>query len=60
MLAATISRKAFEKAMEVGDTEVMPAASPVGYPAEKKSIRETMMRKGLQADERMPFGKLFF
>ena len=60
MLAATISRKAFEKAMEVGDTEVMPAASPVGYPAEKKSIRETMMRKGLKADERMPFGKLFF
>ncbi|MDE7176960.1 MAG: nitroreductase [Lachnospiraceae bacterium] len=60
MLAATISRKAFEKAMEVGDTEVMPVASPVGYPAQKKSIRETMMRKGLKADERQPFGELFF
>lgn len=60
MLAATISRKAFEKAMEIGDTEVMPVASPVGYPAQKKSIRETMMRKGLKADERLPFGELFF
>ena len=59
MLAATISRKAFEKAMEVRDTEVMPAASPVGYPAEKRSVRETLMRKGLKADERLPFGELF-
>ena len=60
MLAATISRKTFEKAMEVRDTEVMPAASPVGYPAEKRSIRENLMRKGLKADERLPFGELFF
>ena len=60
MLAATLSRKAFEKAMEVKDNEVMPAASPVGYPAEKRSVRETLMRKGLKADERLPFGALFF
>lgn len=60
MLAATISRKAFEKAMEVRDNEVMPAASPVGYPAQKKSVRETLMRKGLKADERLPFGELFY
>ncbi len=60
MLAATISRKAFEKAMEVRNTEVMPVASPVGYPAEKKSVRETLMRKGLKADERLPFGELFY
>lgn len=60
MLAATISRKTFEKAMEVGNNEVMPAASPVGYPAEKRSMREALMRKGLKADERLPFGKLFF
>ncbi|MBD5530620.1 MAG: nitroreductase [Lachnospiraceae bacterium] len=60
MLAATISRKTFEKAMGVRDTEVMPAASPVGYPAEKRSVREILMRKGLKADERLPFGELFF
>ena len=60
MLAATISRKAFEKAMEVRGAEVMPAASPVGYPAEKRSVRETLMRKGVKADERLPFHELFF
>ncbi|MDE5590783.1 MAG: nitroreductase [Acetatifactor sp.] len=60
MLAATISRKAFEKAMEVRNAEVMPVASPVGYPADKRSVRETLMRKGLKADERLPFEELFF
>ena len=60
MLAASLSRTAFEKAMAVQPNEVMPVASPVGYPAAKKSIRESLMRKGTRADERLPFEKLFF
>lgn len=60
MLAATISRSTFEKAMEVGADEVMPVASPVGYPAEKLSAREKLMRKGIGADARLPFDTLFF
>ena len=60
MLAASLSRAAFEKAMGVKDGEVMPVASPVGYPAEKRSIRESLMRKGLKADDRKPFDQLFF
>lgn len=60
MLAASLSRAAFEKAMNVQNDEVLPVASPVGYPAQKKSIRETLMRKGLKADERIPFEQLFF
>ena len=60
MLAASLSRAAFEKAMNVGENEVLPLASPVGYPADKRSIRENLMRKGLHADERKPFTQLFF
>ena len=60
MLAASLSRKTFEKAMNVQDDEVLPVASPVGYPAAKRSIRENLMRKGLKADERIAFEKLFF
>lgn len=59
-LAATIDRPAFEKAMEVKDNEVMPAVTPIGYPASKKSVRESLMRKALKADERLPFETLFF
>lgn len=60
MLAASLSRAAFEKAMGVRSDEVLPVASPVGYPAEKRSLRESLMRKGLKADERKPFESLFF
>lgn len=60
MLAASLSRKAFENAMEVSDGEVLPVASPIGYPAEKRSIREGMMRKALKADTRKPFDEIYF
>lgn len=59
-LAATIDRPAFERAMEVKDSEVMPAVTPLGYPAEKKSVRESLMRKAIKADNRLTFETLFF
>ena len=59
-VGGTMDRAAFEKAMELADGEVMPCMSPIGYPAKKMSLRETMMRKGVKADERMPFEELFF
>lgn len=59
-LAATIDRKAFEKAIHLADDEVMPAVTPLGYAAKKRSIRENMMRKGMKSDSRIPFEELFF
>lgn len=59
-LGGTMNRPAFELAMELGENEIMPCASPLGYPAGKMSVRETMMRKGIRADERLPFEELFF
>ena len=60
MLAASLSRAAFERAMDVQSDEVLPLASPVGYPADKRSVRENLMRRALRADERRPFETLFF
>ena len=59
-IAGTMDRKAFEHAIHLSDAEVMPCVSPLGYPAEKMSLRETMMRKGVKADRRIDFEKLFF
>lgn len=59
-LAGTINRKAFEAAMAVGEDEVLFAVTPLGYPAEKRSIRESVMRKSLGSDKRLPFEKVFF
>ncbi len=59
-IAGTMNRDAFEKAMDLSDGEFMPCVSPLGYPAGKMSLRESMMRRGVKADSRFDFGSLFF
>ena len=59
-IAGTMNRDAFEKAMELKDNEIMPCMSPLGHPAPKRSVRETLMRKGVKADSRIDYDKLFF
>ncbi|MBQ8556007.1 MAG: nitroreductase family protein [Clostridia bacterium] len=59
-IGGTMDRAAFESAMELAEDEAMPCVSPLGYPAKKMSLRETMMRKGVKADDRMAFESLFF
>lgn len=59
-LGGTMNRDAYEKAMKLNDEEIMPCASALGYAAEKMSLRESMMRKAIKADSRLPFEKLFF
>ncbi len=59
-IAGTMDRPAFEKAMDLAEGEVMPCVTPLGYPARRMSLRETMMRKGVKADSRMDFSELFF
>lgn len=59
-VGGTMDRAAFERAMELQTDEMMPCMSPIGYPAEKMSLREGMMRTGIKADKRTPFEKLFF
>lgn len=59
-IAGTMDRAAFETAAELGDGEFMPCITPLGYPAKKMSLRESVMRKGVKADSRLPFSALFF
>ncbi len=59
-LGGTMNRPAFETAMDMAEDEIMPCASPIGYAAKKMSIKETMMRKAIKADERRDFEELFF
>lgn len=59
-LAATLSRSAFHAAMELKSDEMMPAVTPLGYPAEKKPSPESPVRKAARGDRRLPFESLFF
>ena len=59
-LGGTMNRSAFEAAMDLNADEMMPCASPLGYPAEKMSFKESVMRKAIKANERLAFEELFF
>ncbi len=58
-IAGTMNRPAFEKAMDLQPDEMMPAVTPLGYTA-KMSLKETLMRKGVKADQRHAFSEVFF
>ena len=59
-IGGTMKRDLFEKAAGLKDSELMPCISPLGYPAVRMSVRETLMRRGVKADERKPASELFF
>lgn len=59
-IGGTMNRTPFERAMKLVEGENMIAVTPIGYPAEKMSLRETMMRKGVKASVRAEFGEVFF
>lgn len=59
-LAATFSRDSFSSAMGIQEDELFPAISPVGYPIEKKRLKESLMRKVMKSDQRKPWEALFF
>ena len=59
-VGGTMDRAAFEQAMDLAENERMPCMTPIGYPAQKMSVKESLMRKGVGADSRAPFASLFF
>ena len=59
-LAATFSRDSFMSAMGIKESDLFPAISPVGYPASKRSFRESVMRKTMKSDQRKPWKDIFF
>ena len=59
-IGGTMNRDAFEAAVGLRKDERMICVTPVGYPAKKRSLRESMMRKAVKADSRKPWEELFF
>lgn len=59
-IGGTMDRARFERAMELRADERMPCVSPLGRPAAKMSLRETVMRRGVKADWREELSALCF
>lgn len=59
-LAATFNREGFASAMGIPKDELFPAISPVGYPAAKRSLTESLMRTAMRSSTRKEWETLFF
>lgn len=59
-LAATFNRSGFASAMGIPGGELFPAISPVGYPAARRSIAETLMRTAMKSSGRKNWESLFY
>lgn len=59
-LAGTFSRKDFKNIIEISDDVLFPCISPIGYPAEKRSFVEKIMRASLGSKNRKAWNKLFY
>jgi nitroreductase len=56
-LGGTFKRKTYE--MRLGENEIVPAITPVGYRAQKTTIIDRFIRKAAESDNRKIFGTLF-
>lgn len=59
-IGGTMKREVFEKAVQLKEHERMLCVSPLGYPAPKRSVKETAMRTAIRADKRKSNHDLFF
>jgi nitroreductase len=59
-LGGTLRRGAFGKALALADDEMLPAVSPVGYAAQRRSLTERIVASSAGARKRMDFDALFF
>ncbi len=58
-LGGTFNRTIFSKKINCKAEEVIPAITPIGYPAKRRS-REKIIRKVIQAKKRKPWETIFF
>lgn len=59
-IAATFRGSDFERGVTWASDQSLRIISPVGMPAEKRSLKERLMRFAVRSAKRHPFGKLFF
>jgi nitroreductase len=59
-LGGTFTRESFETEINLSKNEMIPAITPIGYPADKKRLFEKTLRSFVKADNKKSFENLFF
>lgn len=59
-LGGTFQASAFARAAGLQKGELMPAVTPLGFPADEKSLTEKIMRRFAGSDQRKPWSDIVF
>ena len=59
-LGGTYTKGEFSKAIAQKEQEILPCITPLGYPAQKRSLVETAMRLAAGSKTRKPWREIFF
>ncbi len=59
-LGGGITRSRFAKAIELGKDEILPAVSPIGFPTDRRSMVDRVIRWGAGSKKRKSWTELFW
>jgi hypothetical protein len=59
-LGGALNRSTFAIKINASENEVIPAVTPLGYPAEKRTVMDSLVRTIAGSKKRQEFGTLFF
>lgn len=59
-LGGFLNRSAFAGRINLSEDEILPAVTPIGYSAEKRSTADRLIRTMSGGDRRKAFGEIFF
>jgi nitroreductase len=59
-LGGTFKASEFAQAVDLQEDQILPTVSPIGYPAEERSLTEKIMRRVAGSDHRKPWSDIFF
>jgi hypothetical protein len=59
-LGGTFNKGSFQRSIDLGDNEIIPIVSPLGYGKEKRKLLESAMRSLAGSDQRKPWSEIFF
>lgn len=59
-LGGTFKKSQFAEQVRLREKEFLPIVTPIGYPAEKRGMVESLMRRAAGSDHRKPWEELFF
>jgi hypothetical protein len=59
-LGGTFTKSSFADRLGLGSDEVMPAVISLGYIADRRTLRDRVIRGGARGDSRRPWDRLFF